>query len=125
MTENELARVTVNLAYLIHSQLGPGLMESVYEEILCHELRKKGLGVERQKIIPVVWDGITMDLGFRTDIVVENIIILELKSIELISPVHFKQLLTYLKITGMKLGLLINFNESLIKDGITRVVNNL
>jgi len=92
---------------------------------MCHELRKKGLTVERQKSIPVKWDGILIDLGFRADLIIEGKIILELKSVEMLAPVHSKQLLTYLKVTGMKLGLLINFNESLIKDGIFRIVNGL
>ena len=92
---------------------------------MCHELRKKGLTVERQKSIPVKWDGILIDLGFRADLIIEGKIILELKSVEMLAPVHSKQLLTYLKVTGMKLGLLINFNESLIKNGIFRIVNGL
>ena len=125
MTENELSRIAVNVAYDVHYKLGPGLLESVYEEIMHHELLKYDLIVDRQKGIPVIWDGLKMDLGFRADLIIENKIILELKSVETIPPVSAKQLLTYLKITGMKLGLLINFNESLIKHGITRIVNNL
>ena len=100
-------------------------MESVYEEILYHELIEQGLKVDRQKTIPVIWKNIKMKIGFRADLIVENMVIIELKSVEVIAPVHPKQLLTYLKITGFKLGLLINFNEKLIKDGITRIVNNL
>ena len=125
MTENEISKIIVNTAYDIHFQLGPGLLESVYEEIMFFELTKQGLNVERQKAIPVVWDELKMGLGFRADLIVENKVIIELKSVEQIAPVHPKQLLTYLKITGLKLGLLINFNEKLIKDGITRIVNNL
>ncbi len=125
MSENELATIIVNIAFRIHSQLGPGLLESVYEEIMVHELLKLNLMVERQKSIPVFWDDIKMDVGFRADIVVENKVIVELKSIELIAPVHPKTLLTYLRVTGLKLGLLINFNEELIKNGITRIVNKL
>ena len=125
MTENELSKISVDIAFKIHTKLGPGLLESVYEEIMYYELQRAGLYVERQKGIPVVWDGFMMELGFRADLIVANKLIIELKSVELISPVHPKQLLTYLKITGMKLGLLINFNESLIKNGITRIVNNL
>ncbi len=125
MTENEISKIIVNTAYDIHVQLGPGLLESVYEEIMFFELTKQGLNVERQKAIPVIWDDLKMELGFRADLIIENKVIVELKSVETIAPVHPKQLLTYLKITGLKLGLLINFNEKLIKDGITRIVNNL
>lgn len=100
-------------------------MESVYEEILFYELKQQNLVVERQKAIPVVWKEKKMEIGFRADLVVEKKVIIELKSIERIAPVHPKQLLTYLKITNLRLGLLINFNEKHIKDGITRVVNNL
>lgn len=125
MSENEIATLIVNTAYDIHVKLGPGLLESVYEEILYYELVKQGLNVERQKAVPVIWDDLKMELGFRADLIVENKVIVELKSVEAIAPVHPKQLLTYLKITGLKLGLLINFNEKLIKDGITRIVNKL
>lgn len=125
MTENEISKHIVDIAYCIHSELGPGLLESAYEEIMCYELAVQELKFERQKPIPVMWDELKMDIGFRTDIIVENKVIIELKSVEKVTPVHFKQLLTYLKVTGIKLGLLINFNENLIKDGIKRVVNNL
>lgn len=125
MTENEIATIIVDTAYDIHVQLGPGLLESVYEEIMFFELTKKGLKVEKQKAIPVIWDELRMELGFRADLIVENKVIVELKSVEAIAPVHPKQLLTYLKIADKKLGLLINFNEKLIKNGITRIVNNL
>jgi len=125
MTENELSKIIVDLSYKVHITLGPGLLESVYEEILFYELTRLGLKVDRQKAIPVFWEGNKMELGFRADIIVENKVIIEIKSVEAISPVHPKQLLTYLKITGLKLGLLINFNEVLIKNGITRLVNNL
>ena len=125
MTENEIAKIIVNTSYNIHVKLGPGLLESVYEEILFYELKKQNLVVERQKTIPVIWEKKKMEIGFRADLIVENKVIIELKSIERIAPVHPKQLLTYLKITNLKLGLLINFNEKFIKDGITRIVNNL
>jgi GxxExxY protein len=125
MTENEIAKIIVNTCYNIHVELGPGLLESVYEEILTYELQNQGLKVDRQKPIPVFWKDIRMDIGFRADLIVENKVVVELKSVELIAPVHPKKLLTYLRITGLKLGLLINFNEKLIKDGITRLVNNL
>jgi GxxExxY protein len=125
MTENEISNVVVNTAYDIHVRLGPGLLESVYEEIMFYELTKRGLRVEKQKAIPVIWDDLRIDLGFRADLIVENKMIIELKSVAAIAPVHPKQLLTYLKITGLKLGLLINFNEKLIKHGITRIANQL
>ena len=125
MTENELSKIIVDVAYKIHTRLGPGLLESVYEEIMTYEFQKLDLQVSRQRGIPVVWDEKRMELGFRADLIVENKVIIELKSVEILAPVHPKQLLTYLKITGLKLGLLINFNEPLIKDGITRIVNNL
>ncbi len=125
MTENELAKVIVNTCYNIHVELGPGLLESVYEEILCYELTSQGFKVDRQKGIPVFWRELKMDIGFRADLIVEDKVVVELKSVELIAPVHPKKLLTYLRLTKLKLGLLINFNEALIKDGITRVVNGL
>ncbi len=125
MTENELSKQIVNTAYQIHYTLGPGLLESVYEEIMHYELCKQGLNVEKQKGIPVIWNDLKMEIGFRADLIIESKVIIELKSVEAIAPVHPKQLLTYLKITGLKLGLLINFNEPLIKNGITRIVNNL
>ena len=105
--------------------MGPGLFESVYEECLYFELIHQGLHVERQKELPVVYKGIKMEVGFRTDLIVEHKVIVEIKSVELIAPVHQKQVLTYLRLTGSKLGLLVNFNEALIKDGIQRIVNNL
>lgn len=125
MNENELSSILVNCCYNIHTKLGPGLLESVYEEVLCYELREGGLSYSRQLNIPVYYNELILELGFRADIIVENKVIIEIKSIESIAPVHKKQLLTYLRLTGMKLGLLINFNEALIKKGITRIVNNL
>lgn len=125
MTENEISKIIVQACYDIHVELGPGLLESVYEEILYRELLNKGLKVEKQKGIPVFWKKEKVNLGFRADLIVEDKVIVELKSVEQIAPVHPKQLLTYLKITNLKLGLLINFNEAFIKNGITRIVNNL
>lgn len=125
MNENEISRIIVDCCFKVHNELGPGLLESVYEEVLSYELIKRGLYIERQKGIPVVYDNLKMELGFRADIIIENKVIIELKSIDAIAPVHSKQLLTYLKLTGFKLGLLVNFNEALIKDGIKRIVNNL
>ena len=125
MTENELSKIIVNACFQIHKEIGPGLFESVYEECLYFELIQQGLHVERQKELPVVYKGIKMEVGFRTDLIVEHKVIVEIKSVELIAPVHQKQVLTYLRLTGSKLGLLINFNEALIKDGIQRIVHNL
>ncbi|MEQ8687268.1 MAG: GxxExxY protein [Imperialibacter sp.] len=125
MSENDLSKIIVNTCFTVHRGMGPGLFESVYEEILCYELKKAGLSIERQKGIPVYWDSLKMDIGFKADIIVERKVILELKSVEEISKVHQKQLLTYLRLTNMKLGLLVNFNEELIKNGIQRIVNGL
>jgi len=125
MDENDISRIIVDCAYHIHLELGPGLLESVYEKVLIYELEKKGLNIDNQVAIPVRYHEISLELGFRADLIIENKIIIELKSVEEILPVHKKQLLTYLKLTGLKLGLLINFNSNLIKDGITRIVNNL
>ena len=125
MTENDIARIVVDAAYKIHTTIGPGLLESAYEAILAYELRKRGLQVQRQVKVPIVYEEVNLDEGFRADLIVENLVIIELKAIERIVPVHKKQLLTYLRLTGKKLGLLINFNEEKIKDGISRVVNGL
>ena len=125
MTENELSKIVVDCCYKIHTTLGPGLFESVYEEVLVYELKSRKINYERQLDIPVEYQGLKMTIGFRADIIVEKKLIVELKSVEKILPVHKKQLLTYLKLTKLKLGLLVNFNEALIKDGITRIVNNL
>ncbi|MGQ0738670.1 MAG: GxxExxY protein [Bacteroidota bacterium] len=126
MGENEIAKIIVNTTYRIHKELGPGLFESVYETVLDHEVRNEyGLIVLRQPTIPVIWRDLKMDLGFRPDMIVENIVIVELTSVETEAPVHYKQLLTYLRLTNMKLGLLINLFEELIKNGIKRVVNGL
>ena len=125
MTENEISKIVVDIAYKVHTKIGPGLLASVYEEILFCEIKNYGLKVERQNAIPVFWKDKQLEIGFRADLIVENKVIIELKSVEEIAPVHYKQLLTYLKLTDLKLGLLINFNEYLIKDGIKRIVNNL
>ncbi len=125
MTENELSGIVVDICFKIHKQYGPGLFESVYEEIFFYEWNKTGIEIVRQKGIKVVHEGIDMGIGFIPDVVVGNKVILELKSVETLAEVHYKQLLTYLKLTNLKLGLLINFNIPLIKDGIHRVVNNL
>ena len=125
MTENEIAKVIVDAAYYIHTRLGPGLLESVYEVVLAYELRKRGLQCERQVPVPIVWEAVRFDEGFRADMIVEEKVIVELKSIECVTGAHKKQLLTHLRLTDKKLGLLINFGEELIRDGISRIVNGL
>ena len=125
LTENEIAKLVVDLCFKIHKQYGPGLFESVYEEIFCYEWQKNGIPILRQYPVPLIHEEIKMDAGFRADILIDNKVIIELKSIEALAPVHYKQVQTYLKLTGCKLGLLINFNVPLIKDGIHRIVNNL
>lgn len=125
MTENEIAKEVVDVCFKIHKQYGPGLFESVYEEILCHEWGKKNIAYVRQYPIPLIHETIKMDIGFRADMIIENKVIVELKSIETLAPVHHKQVQTYLKLARCKLGLLINFNVALIKDGIHRIVNKL
>lgn len=125
MTENELSRIVFDCALKVHQSLGPGLLESAYEECLFYELKRIGLSVEKQKALPLVYEEVKLDVGYRIDIIVENKLIIEIKSVEALNDVHFAQLLTYLKLTNCKLGLLINFNVSLIKNGVKRVVNNL
>jgi len=125
MTENKIAESIIDSSFKIHRDLGPGLFESVYETLLAHDLKKKQLGVVRQAVLPIVYDGMTFDQGFRADLIVENSVIVELKSVEKMSSVHKKQLLTYLRLADKKLGLLINFGEVLLKNGITRIVNGL
>jgi GxxExxY protein len=125
MTENEISKTLVDVFIRVHSQLGPGLFESVYETAICYELDKRALNYKRQQGIAVYYDSMKMDLGFRADIIVEEKVIVEIKSIESVLPVHHKTLLTYLKLTNKKLGLMVNFNVNLVKDRITRIVNNL
>jgi len=125
MTENEVAKEIVDAALKVHRTLGPGLLESVYEIVLVHELEKRGLKARRQVPVPVEYEGIKLQEGFRADIVVEGKVIVELKSVESTQPVHKKQLLTYLRLADMRLGLLINFGAALLKEGVFRVVNKL
>lgn len=125
MNENELSTIIIGLCIKVHRKLGPGLLESVYEECLSYELLKSGLNVKRQIGIPVKYDNIQLNQGFRADIIVEEKVILEIKSVENLMDVHKAQLLTYLKLSEIKLGLLINFNSAILKDGIKRIVNNL
>ena len=122
MTENELATIAVDICFKIHSYFGPGLLESVYEAAFAHELNKRKIPFTRQQIFPVHYGGITIDMGFRTDIVMDKKLIVEIKSISQLEKVHHKIVLTYLKLTGIKLGILVNFNANLIKEGIHRKI---
>jgi GxxExxY protein len=125
MDENEIGRVVVDAALTVHRELGPGLLETVYEVIMSRELTRRGLRAERQVPVPIEYQGVRFDEGFRADIIVDGKVILELKSVEAVNNAHKKQVLTYLKLTGMRLGFLLNFGEAFMKDGITRVVNGL
>jgi len=125
MTENEIATIIVDAAYKIHKALGPGLFESVYIACLVYELRQRGLKVLSEISLPVTYAEVQLDIGFRIDVLVEDKVIVEVKSVEQIAPVHKKQLLTHLRLADKRLGLLVNFGESLIKNGVTRVVNGL
>ncbi len=120
--EEQVAKAIVDAAYAVHSALGPGLLENIYEVCFCHELSRRGLSYRRQVVVPITYDGITFDEGFRVDVLVEDMVICELKAVEVIHPVFMAQLLTYLKLTGKRLGFLINFNVPVIKQGIKRVV---
>jgi len=123
MHENDIGTVIVDAAIHLHKDLGPGLLESVYEATLAAKLRQRGLFVKRQVAIPVTYDGQQFEEGFRADLMVHNKVIIEIKSVETIHPVHKKQLLTYLRLTGTKLGYLLNFGEALMRDGISRIIN--
>ena len=125
MKENEIGKIVVDVAIAVHRGLGPGLLETVYEVALAHELQKRGLQVERQIPVSIQYDGLKFDEGFRADIIIEQKVVIELKSVEHASPAHRKQIQTYLRLTGCKLGFLLNFGEALMKDGITRAVNGL
>jgi GxxExxY protein len=125
MTENEISKVIVDAAIAVHKELGPGLLESVYEVVLAYEIRQRGLTVDRQVPIPIRYKDMTFDEAFRADLVVGEKVIVELKSVEQVSEAHKKQVHTYLRLTGCKLGFLLNFGEALMKRGITRVVNGL
>ena len=125
MDENPISKEVVDAAYKIHTTLGPGLLESVYEVTMAYELRKRGLNVVRQMPVPLIYEDISFEEGYRLDLLVEDKVIVEIKSIDEIHPIHKRQLLTYLRLQDKRLGLLINFNEDLIRDGITRIVNRL
>lgn len=125
MQPNEITAQIIDAAYRVHTQLGPGLLETVYEVILAHELQKRGLGVRRQVPVPIEYDGLKFDEGFRADLLVEESVLVELKSVEKNHPVHAKQLRTHLVLAKLQLGLVLNFGLELMKEGITRVVNGL
>ena len=123
--ENELSRIVFDAALTVHKVLGPGLLESAYEECLFYELSKTGLKIERQKPLPLVYKEVRMDIGYRLDLLFNQKVIIELKAVEALTDVHLAQMLTYLKLSGCKLGMLINFNVAVIKNGVKRVVHNL
>jgi GxxExxY protein len=125
MNENELSKLFLDIAFKVHTALGPGLLESAYENIICYELEKHNIPFERQVEVPIQYDNQIFSNAFRADIILDKKIIIELKSVETLNDIHKKQLLTYLKLTGLKLGLLINFNEKSLKNGIIRIANNL
>ncbi len=125
LTENDIAKSVVDICFKMHNKYGPGLFESVYEEIFSYELMKINMPFKRQQAIPLVHEEIKLEIGFRADFIIDDKVIIELKSVELLAPVHYKQVQTYLKLTNIKLGLLVNFNVNLIKDGIHRIVNKL
>lgn len=125
MTENELSKIVIGEAIKVHQQLGPGLLESVYEECLSYKLITAGLAIERQKPIPLVFEGVKMECGFRCDILVEGKLIIEVKAVEALNDIHLAQMLTYLKLTNVRLGLLMNFNVVMLKEGVRRIANNL
>ena len=125
MVENDLSQIIIGCAIKVHTVLGPGLLESAYEECLYYELVKQGLKVEKQKALPLIYEEIKLEVGYRLDLLVEDKVIIEIKACEGLNDVHLAQVLTYLKLSNVKLGLLINFNVTRVKDGIKRVVNNL
>ena len=125
MTENEVSKIAVDCMFKVHKNLGPGLLESAYEECLFYELSKTDLFIERQKPLPLFYETIRMEIGYRLDFLIESKLVIEVKAVETINDVHKAQVITYLKLSGCKLGLLVNFNVVLIKDGIKRLVNNL
>ena len=125
MNENEIGRIVVDTSLAIHRELGPGLLESVYETVLTQALSQRGLAIARQVAIPISYPGLQFEEGFRADIIVDDKVILEIKSVETLRNVHKKQLLTYLRLARIKLGFVLNFGEALMKDGIVRIVNGL
>ena len=124
MDVEELSAIAVDCGLKVHRELGPGMLESAYEAVLAHILSKRGLFVERQKVIPIIYDGITVEQGFRADMIIENKLLIELKTVERLSPLHARQVTTYLKFTGLSVGLLMNFSSEKFTDGLKRLVNN-
>ncbi|MBE0542355.1 MAG: GxxExxY protein [Verrucomicrobia bacterium] len=125
MKENELSKIIIGCAMKVHSRLGPGLLESAYEACLAYELSKAGLRFERQKPMPLIYDEVKLDVGYRLDLIVESLVVIDPKSVEALTPIFTAQMLTYLKLSGCKLGLIINFNVEHLRDGIKRVVRGL
>jgi len=125
MTENEIAHQIIGIAIDLHRALGPGLLENAYKECLAYKLKQSGLNIEKEKAMPLIYENVKLDCGYRLDLLVENKVVVELKSVDRLNDIHLAQVLTYLKLGNFKLGLLINFNEAILKDGIKRVVNNL
>ena len=123
MTENEIASIVFESALKVHKRLGPGLLESAYEECMFYELKKKNLKVEKQKALPLIYDEVRLDIGYRLDLIIEEKFIVEIKSVENLNDIHLAQILTYLRLSNCKLGLLINFNVILLKNGVKRVIN--
>ena len=123
MTENELSKIVFDAGIKVHKALGPGLLESAYEECLYYELQKYGLFVEKQKALPLIYEDVKLDVGYRIDLLVESKLVIEIKSVEALNDLHLAQILTYLKLSNCKLGLLINFNTVLFKNGVKRVIN--
>ena len=125
MTENEISKIVFDCALKVHKSLGPGLLESAYEECLYYELKKFDIIVQKQKPLPLIYEDVKLEIGYRVDLIIDNKVILEIKSVDSLNDIHLAQILTYLKLSDCKLGMLINFNVVLIKNGIKRVVNNL
>ncbi len=125
MNENELSSIIIGMAIEVHQSLGPGLLESAYKECLCYRLQKEGILVEKEKPMPLVFEEVKLECGYRIDILVERKVVIEIKSVEALNDVHFAQTLTYMKLGGYKLGLLINFNVLLLKEGIRRIANKI
>ncbi|AZA83458.1 GxxExxY protein [Chryseobacterium lactis] len=125
MTENEISRIVFDAGLKIHKKLGAGLFEHVYEECMFYELKRSGYLVEKQKLLPIIYEDLKVENAFRLDMLIENKVILEIKTVDYISPIHKAQLLTYLKMTGCKLGMLLNFQSDIFKNGVTRIVNHL
>jgi GxxExxY protein len=123
MTENELSKIVFDAALKVHQNLGPGLLESAYEECLFYELNKTGLNVQKQQPLPLIYEDVKLEVGYRVDIIIENKLIVEIKAVDALNDVHLAQVLTYLKLSNCKLGMLINFNVTLVKNGIKRVIN--